>query len=541
MTTQMRVNDPPQAHTLRATPLSMGRVEAWPLVLALVAGYAAWLAGWYWETVVSMVSIWYRSETFAHGFLVFPVSLWLVWRQRRELARLRPEPRLAPVPLALIAGAALLWVVSDMGDVLAGRHFAWVTMLVGGIWLLTGKPVMRRLTFPLAFLYFAVPMGEFLLPTLIEWTADFTITALRASGVPVLRDGMTFHIPTGSWSVVEACSGLRYLIASLTVGVLYAYLSYRSLSRRVLFVGASIIVPIIANWLRAYMIVMIGHLSGNKLAVGIDHIIYGWIFFGLVMLLLFWVGSFWSEDQDAGLAAVDAGRGRPLAEPAGTPLRWRVPFAVALALTAAAPAALALLHDADNRSAIDTRAPALGAWQPIGPPSAAFVPEFTAPRAAIASGYAKGDARGGLYVALYYDQDRDSKLVSSRNQLLRTTSKIGHVISEGQRTVAFDDGPMVVDETVLRLYQQRVLARSWYWVDGAFTASPVRAKLRQAMARLAGRGDAGAIVVVWTPLGAGDEAAADAAGSAVLDDLSRQAASALRPLLAARLRAGHAP
>ena len=53
--------------------------------------------------------------------------------------------------------------------------------------------------------------------------------------------------------------------------------------------------PIVANWLRAYMIVMIGHLSNNKLAVGVDHIIYGWVFFGLVMLLLFWVGSFWQE------------------------------------------------------------------------------------------------------------------------------------------------------------------------------------------------------------------------------------------------------
>ena len=55
-----------------------------------------------------------------------------------------------------------------------------------------------------------------------------------------------------------------------------------------MFVAASILVPIVANWLRAYMIVMIGHLSNNKLAVGVDHIIYGWVFFGIVMLLLFW-------------------------------------------------------------------------------------------------------------------------------------------------------------------------------------------------------------------------------------------------------------
>ena len=58
---------------------------------------------------------------------------------------------------------------------------------------------------------------------------------------------------------------------------------------------ASIAVPIIANWVRAYAIVMLGHLSNMRLAVGVDHLIYGWLFFGLVMALLFWLGSLWHE------------------------------------------------------------------------------------------------------------------------------------------------------------------------------------------------------------------------------------------------------
>jgi exosortase A len=145
-------------------------------------------------------------------------------------------------------------------------------------------------------LLFAVPFGEFLLPPLMEQTADFTVFALRATGIPVYREGLYFTIPSGNWSVVEACSGLRYLIASITLGFLYAYLTYHSIRRRAIFVVVSVIVPIVANWLRAYMIVMIGHLSSMKLAVGVDHLIYGWLFFGLVMLILFWVGSFWRED-----------------------------------------------------------------------------------------------------------------------------------------------------------------------------------------------------------------------------------------------------
>src|SRR5205814_10510601 len=120
---------------------------------------------------------------------------------------------------------------------------------------------------------------------------------LRWSGVPVYREANHFIIPSGAWSVVEACSGIRYIIASVMVGTIYAAIAYRSTRRRVAFLAASVLVPILANWLRAYMIVMLAHLSSNKIAVGVDHLIYGWIFFGLVMVLLFWVGSFWREDD----------------------------------------------------------------------------------------------------------------------------------------------------------------------------------------------------------------------------------------------------
>ena len=144
-----------------------------------------------------------------------------------------------------------------------------------------------------------MPLGEVLVPTLMDWTATFTVAALRASGVPVYQEGNFLVIPSGMWSIVEACSGLRYLIASLMVGCLYAYLSYRSPGRRVAFIAASLVLPIFANWLRAYMIVMLGHLSNNRLAVGVDHLIYGWIFFGLVMVLLLWIGSRWREDDPA--------------------------------------------------------------------------------------------------------------------------------------------------------------------------------------------------------------------------------------------------
>ena len=261
------------------------------------------------STAASIVSIWVRSETFAHGFVIVPICLWLIWRKREALAEVPAAPWWPG--LLVVAGAGAMWFVTSVADVLGLKQFALAFMIQAAFVTVVGLSVARTLAFPLAFLLFAVPVGEMFVPTLIEWTADFTVAALRLSGVPVYREGNHFVIPSGAWSVVEACSGIRYIIASVMVGTIYAALAYRSPRRRALFVAAAIVTPIVANWLRAYIIVMLGHLSNNRIAAGVDHIIYGWVFFGVVMLLLFWIGSFWQEDAAPARAAqTDRTRGR---------------------------------------------------------------------------------------------------------------------------------------------------------------------------------------------------------------------------------------
>jgi EpsI family protein len=87
--------------------------------------------------------------------------------------------------------------------------------------------------------------------------------------------------------------------------VLYAGITYRSWRRRAAFIALSLVVPVVANGLRAFGIVMIAHFSQMQYAVGVDHLIYGWLFFGVVMALLFWIGNRFLE-PDAGPAAPQA-------------------------------------------------------------------------------------------------------------------------------------------------------------------------------------------------------------------------------------------
>lgn len=476
-----------------------------PLLLLLLA-----LLLIYRDTVTAMVLIWSRSDTFAHAFLVLPISLWLIWRQRQTLALHAPEP--AAWILPALAAVGLAWLLGELVAVNSVTQLALTAMLVLAVPALLGLRVASVMLFPLGFVFFAVPIGEFIMPTLIDWTADFTVQALRLSGIPVFREGNQFVIPSGSWSVVEACSGVRYLIASFMVGSLFAYLNYRSTRRRMIFAIVSILVPVIANWLRAYMIVMLGHLSGNRLAVGADHLIYGWVFFGIVITLLFMIGARWSEPDVAPVApATLAGAA---ARPRAGTLTWTVTLAAVL-LAAAPQVALWAVERGEAAGAPNLTLPAAPVlpWQARAALTTDFRPAFAGPSAQVLGSFQDGAQTVGLYVAYYRQQNDNHKLVSSQNVLVASNDTLWNLIATGTQPLVLPDRTLTLRSAQLLRVQQageadrlRLLVWQLYWVNGTLTSNDYMAKMAGAWHRLQGRGDDSAAVVVYaqeaTPGGA---------------------------------------
>lgn len=489
----------------------------WRGPLLVFAGLAAVLLLLYRDSFASMVGLWLGSENYAHAVVVPPIALWLIWQRRALLRTCTPRP--APLFLLPLLLTLLVWAVGDLSSTNALVHFSVVLSLVLLVPAVLGVQVTRVLAFPLAFLFFAVPFGEFLFPLMMDATAAFTVAALRLSGIPVYREGLHFVIPSGNWSVIEACSGLRYLIASVMVGALFGYLSYQSLRKRLIFFVAAIITPLVANWLRAYMIVMIGHLSGNRLAVGVDHLIYGWVFFGFVMLLLFLVGGRYADDPADDNQAAPA----PQVGVAGTPSTARLAGAGALALLILLlpQGGIAWIERQESRApaALAALPAAAGGWRAEAVAPAAWEPRFLSPAAVLQQNF--GDAAGRqveLYVGYYRQQDAQSKLISSENQLVSSKDERWAVARQGAVRLDTAGGALDLRETELRgiasglQSPQRRLAWELYWVNGQWTASDARAKLYGAVYRLLGRGDDGARLVFSTELTPDGDAAALLAG-----------------------------
>lgn len=470
----------------------MATTTFWRSYLALMTASLAGLILIYHETARSLIGLWQSSDTFAHGFIIFPISLYLIWRERDYLSTLTPHP--SKSGLAALALLSLGWLIAQSADVQIISQYLFIAMISALTVTLLGWRMARAIAFPLAFTLLAVPFGEIFIRPLIDFTADFTVSALQLTGIPVYREGSHFSLASGDWSVVEACSGLRYLIASFTLGCLYAYLTYRSRRRQLIFVLLSILVPIIANGVRAYLIVLLGHFSGMTLAVGVDHLIYGWLFFGLVMFLLFWAGGRWREDEP--IASIQSTTFVPVA--AAPAYRAIGLAAIALLLAGTAPLYLHHLEQQSfNPAPVTLSLPqTIGNWMAQAS-GTGLQPEFPGAAATLMQEYRNGNQVIGIYLAFFRNQNHDAKTVSSQNFLAVEKTHSWSLTGESRHEVQGE--PATVQQSRLTWGNQLMLAWQWYWIDDTQTANPYLAKVLQAKQRLTGRGDEGMDVVIFAP------------------------------------------
>ena len=270
---------------------------AWRAPLGQLALLSAALFALFAPTWATMALLWWDSSTFNHVLLVLPIIGWLIWQRAPELAELTPRawwPGLFP-----LAGALVLWLLGDISGLATAEQLGVVVMLQSAVLIILGPRVSVALLFPLAYALFLVPLGEELVPTLQLITAELTIWLTHASGIPAVIEGVFIDTPVGLFEVAEACSGVKFLVAMVALGALVAHLCFRSWVRRAAFMALALVLPVVANGVRAWGTIYIAQSQGLEFASGFDHIFYGWIFFGLVMAALLGISwKFFDRNAD---------------------------------------------------------------------------------------------------------------------------------------------------------------------------------------------------------------------------------------------------
>ena len=435
----------------------------WALILALFARDGAHL-----------VTLWWTSSTFTHCLLILPVLGWLAWLRAPELAKLNPHGWW-PGLLWTLAGA-IVWLVGEAASVALFRQIGLIVMLQSMVPLLLGPQVTRGLIFPLFYSLFLVPMGEELVPPMQTLTAQMAMGLLHLAGIPALLEGIFITTPGGYFAVAEACSGVKFLVAMAALAVLAAHLCFTSWRRRAVFLLVALLIPALANGVRAFGTIWMAEYWGTDFARGADHVIYGWFFFGGVMALLGALAWPWFDRSpdavpvDAALLArTHAGRTAPL-------------FAAAALAIAVALAPMLWLGIGSARAA------PLPALASVGVPGWRLLPSATPPA---------DDWRARFDGA---DQRRDLRFADASGRVVDVTIA-GYVRQgEGHELVGFGQGAADPDsdwawgETLGQLGAarlDRIAARgeirdvaTLYRLGGAVTAESGAVKLRTLIARL---------------------------------------------------------
>lgn len=269
-----------------------------PVTLALVAVLAIILLVYplvFWPSLTKMEALWRNSETYMHAYLIFPISVWLVWRERHSLIGLPLQTALWPA--LLTTPFAIVWLLAYAIDVNFVSQFAAIIFLQCLLWALLGHKIFRVIWFPVAFLIFLVPFGEAANPILQQATADMVVYLLHMVDFPVYREGLYIYTPSAIFEVAVACSGLNFLLTSLVLSCLYSYLHYTRWYKALAFIVFTLCLSIIANGFRAFLLVVIGEKSNLSYGFGADHYYYGWLVFFIVIMLAFWLGAKFSDND----------------------------------------------------------------------------------------------------------------------------------------------------------------------------------------------------------------------------------------------------
>ncbi|MGI5310733.1 exosortase A [Rheinheimera sp. WS51] len=252
----------------------------------------------YGSTWLDMERVWRASATYNHCYLILPISIWFMLKKRNTPhSNTMYSPYFIWLPVLFILLMILVWLLAFAADIALLMHIAAVFSLPALFWLIFGTKAAKTHRFALGYLVFLIPFGEELSLQLQNITADITVLMLQISSIPVFRQGLYLSTPVGMFEVAEACSGLRFLIASLAISTLFAYLNYKSVIKQISFIIFMTVISIIANGFRAFMLVYIGEKSDMQLGFGADHYLYGWLFFGLVLMAGFWLGGRFADDD----------------------------------------------------------------------------------------------------------------------------------------------------------------------------------------------------------------------------------------------------
>ena len=445
---------------------------------------------------------WLNQSGYSHGPLVLLISAWLVWKE--SLSSPLQIPPMASTWLFLLAIASgLVWALSFVSATQAVQLLALIVISFCAVSWVFGSKLSLRFLVPVGFLVFAIPIWDLVTPTLQQLTIEVNSFLLSWLGWTTYFVGDIVHVRSGSFRIAQGCGGTHYFVVALSLGVLYAHVNYCSVKIRALFVLLAAITAMIANWVRVFVIVVVGDMTNMQhFLIKVDHYYFGWIVFVLAIIPLFAVGrALQSREEREGSEARSNLRTMEEAESLGqrrpvTGYDWA--SSVALALIILAPPFMAARSVDEHSVASNTELAIpgnLGSWHRVfgqrykSLPS----PRFYGAQAEMYRLYERNDQQLLLFLSRYERHRQGAELVGYENEWYPPE----WIPRSAATTKGSTDGlTYELAVTILERGGQANLMLHGYLIGDRLIASGSEAKIRGALRSLLGKPTSGAVAIV---------------------------------------------
>ena len=288
-------------------------LEGWarrnPLGVVLLASILA-VIGFFYFGVKAFLSLsqtaaewiassWNPENDQEHCWAIIPVAIFLALLRWRDLKAAPKEP--ANSGLWFVAAGILTFVVGVR--CVEGRFtiFALPFLAYGITRYLFGAAVSRIVLFPCVFLLFMVPIG-----VIVQGTVELQVQTAKVIdrlssvfGIPIAVEGAKITSLDGRFEPLEVaggCSGIRSLMAMLTLSALYAYFVMRTPMRGFILFGLSLGFAVLGNFARVFSVVLFARFIDPKTATGLYHDYSGFVFFPVAVLAMVGVGNILNRD-----------------------------------------------------------------------------------------------------------------------------------------------------------------------------------------------------------------------------------------------------
>jgi exosortase len=238
-----------------------------------------------------------HHATYGYAFAVLPVMAFLLWHDRSYFRA--TVPTATPLGSLLAIPFATAWLIGAQLGILEMQHLALAGMLVALAITAIGLRHAMHFWLPLAYVFLLAPAGSPLLPCLQQITTRVAVMFLELGQIRFYAEGLSIEVATGTYLIAPGCAGLNFVLALATVAPLFVVLMYNSWTKRLIALALMMAIVPLANGFRVFAIIAIAEYSNRAIDIAADHLLYGWIFFSIVVLVMFWVGSGFADQPQA--------------------------------------------------------------------------------------------------------------------------------------------------------------------------------------------------------------------------------------------------